>query len=163
MGLTTWKNEKKGGKILKTDISVAKNYLKEEELSELNRVVSMYLDFAENMAKRNKEMKMIDWVKRLDAFLEFNEYNILRDAGRVSAKIAKMIAEREYEKFRVIQDIEYKSDFDKTVEEIKTTGKVPKYSQFSIKKALEKFEQENLSDFDQKLNKGLGFNPKEEE
>ncbi|AZI38841.1 virulence RhuM family protein [Epilithonimonas vandammei] len=161
MGLTSFKNEKKGGKILKSDVGVAKNYLKEDEIAELNRIVSMYLDFAENMAKRNKEMKMVDWIKRLDAFLEFNEYNILKDSGKVSAKFAKTFAENEYEKFRIIQDIEYKSDFDKTVEEIKATGKVPKYSPFSIKKALEGLES-NLSDFDKKLKEGLNFNPKDD-
>lgn len=123
MGLTSWKNEKKGGKILKTDVGIAKNYLSEEELSELNRVVTMYLDFAENMAKRQKQMRMTDWVERLDAFLAFNEYGILKDAGKISAAIAKKTAETEYEKFRVIQDKEYKSDFDKVVEEAKKRKK----------------------------------------
>jgi hypothetical protein len=124
MGLTSWKNEKKGGKILRTDVSIAKNYLNEEELNELNRVVSMYLDFAENMAKRQKEMKMKDWIARLDAFLSFNEYGILKDAGKISASVAKSIAEKEYEKFRIIQDKEYKSDFDKALENIKKTGMI---------------------------------------
>ncbi len=123
MGLTSWKNEKKGGKIQKTDVGIAKNYLSEEELSELNRVVTMYLDFAENMAKRQKQMKMTDWVERLDAFLAFNEYGILKDAGKISAAIAKKTAETEYENFRVIQDKEYKSDFDKAVEEAKKRKK----------------------------------------
>ncbi|NDW10539.1 virulence RhuM family protein [Dysgonomonas sp. 520] len=125
MGLTTYKNADKGGKILKSDVSNAKNYLKEEELNNLNRIVSMYLDFAENLAKRQKVMKMTDWANRLDAFLEFNEYDILNDAGKVSAKVAKQIAEKEYEKFRIIQDREYKSDFDKIVDEIKIIGKLP--------------------------------------
>ena len=117
MGLTSWKNYKEGGKILKSDVSIAKNYLSEEELAGLNRVVSMYLDFAENLAKRHKVMKMIDWVKRLDAFLEFNEYDLLNNVGNISAKIAKQLAEKEYEKFRVIQDRKYSSDFDKMVKE----------------------------------------------
>lgn len=162
MGLTSWKNEKKGGKILKTDVTVAKNYLNQEELGELNRVVTMYLDFAENMARRQKEMKMVDWIRRLDGFLSFNEYEVLKDSGKVSASIAKKLAENEYEKFRVIQDREYKSDFDKIVEEIKTTGKVPKHSGFSIKKSLKDVEEKYDSDFDLTLKKGLGFNPNKE-
>ncbi len=163
MGLTSWKNEKKGGKIQKTDVTVAKNYLNEEEISELNRIVTMYLDFAENMARRQKEMKMVDWIGRLDGFLAFNEYDILKDAGKISASVAKKIAEKEYEKFRVIQDRVYKSDFDKVVEEVKISGKLPTYSEFSIRGALEKFENQDLSDFNKKLKKGLDFNPKEKE
>ena len=119
MGLTSWKNEKKGGKILKTDVSVAKNYLNEAELIELNRVVTIYLDFAENMARRQKEMKMTSWISRLDAFLSFNEYDILKDAGKITAIVAKKVAESEYEKFKTIQDKIYQSDFDKMVEERK--------------------------------------------
>jgi len=161
MGLTSWKNEKKGGKILKSDVTVAKNYLSQDEIRNLNRVVTMYLDFAENMAERNREMKMVDWISKLDAFLQFNEYSILKDSGKVSASIAKKTAESEYEKFRVIQDIQYRSDFDKVVDEIKTTGKIPISSGFSINNLLKKVEkeQEELSDFDQKLKKGLGFDP----
>ena len=150
MGLTSWKNEKTGGKILKSDVSTAKNYLNEEELEGLNRIVSMYLDFAENLAKRHKAMKMVDWANKLDSFLEFNEYDLLHDAGRVSAKVAKQIAEKEYEKFRVIQDQEFVSDFDKVVDQIKTTGKIPektKCSSFSIKEAL----GGSLSDFNKNL------------
>lgn len=123
MGLTSWKNDKKNGKILKTDISIAKNYLNEEEIIELNRVVTMYLDFAENMARRHKQMKMSNWIVKLDGFLSFNEYEVLKDLGKVSASIARQLAENEYEKFRIIQDREYKSDFDKIVEDIK--GKLP--------------------------------------
>jgi len=123
MGLTSWKNDRKNGKILKTDISIAKNYLNEEEITELNRVVTMYLDFAENMARRNKEMKMTDWIIKLDSFLSFNEYEVLKNSGKVSASVAKQLAENEYEKFRIIQDREYKSDFDKIMEDIK--GKLP--------------------------------------
>jgi hypothetical protein len=125
MGLTGWKNEKKGGKILKSDVGVAKNYLQKEEISELNRIVTMYLDYAENQAEKGKIMSMKDWVRKLDAFLIFNEYNILKDAGKVRAIIAKKFAEKEYEKFRVIQDNGYESDFDKLVKKTKT-GKLPK-------------------------------------
>lgn len=123
MGLTSWKNEQRGGKILKTDVSIAKNYLQEEELKELNRVVTMYLDFAENMARRQVQMKMTDWVSRLDAFLTFNEYVILNDAGKISAAVAKRIAEDEYDKFRIIQDQNFESDFDKLVKDTKKVGK----------------------------------------
>ncbi|KAA6327513.1 hypothetical protein EZS27_023505 [termite gut metagenome] len=129
MGLTSWKNEKKGGKILKSDISNAKNYLCKEEIDNLNRIVSMYLDFAENLAKKQKPMKMVDWAKKLDAFLEFNEYDILNNMGKVSAMVAKQTAEEEYEKFRVIQDTKYISDFDKMVNDISPTGKLPSIQQ----------------------------------
>lgn len=125
MGMTTWKNSP-AGKILKTDTTVAKNYLTQEELDELNSIVVMYLDFAELQAKRNKKMKMIDWIGRLDAFLNFNEYDILKDAGKIRKSVADSFAEKQYEKFRVIQDKEYKSDFDKVIEGIKNKGELPK-------------------------------------
>jgi hypothetical protein len=115
MGLTTWKDSPKG-KILKSDIHIAKNYLNKEEIDELNRIVNMYLDYAENQAKKQIPMKMKDWVEKLDAFLKFNEYEILQGKGKVSAKVAKELANKEYNKFRVKQDKEYKSDFDKEVE-----------------------------------------------
>jgi len=111
MGLQTWKNSPKG-KILKSDVAVAKNYLIEKEIKNLERVVSMYLDYAENQAARQIPMKMRDWVKKLDAFLKFNEYEILHDAGKISSEIAISLAEKEYEKFRVIQDKAFESDFD---------------------------------------------------
>ena len=117
MGLTTWKNTPKG-KILKTDIGTAKNYLKEKEIKELERIVTMYLDFAELQAERQIPMKMADWVTRLDAFLQFNEYQILKDAGKVSHEVAMKLAEKEYEKFRVIQDRNFESDFEKQVKKI---------------------------------------------
>ena len=119
MGLTSWKNQKNAGKILKSDVTIAKNYLSQEEISELNRVVTMYLDFAENTAKRRKVMSMTDWEKRLDSFLEFNEYDVLTNAGKVSKKVADSLAHVEYDKFRVIQDKNYRSDFDELLEEIK--------------------------------------------
>jgi hypothetical protein len=112
MGLTTWKNAPKG-KILKSDVSVAKNYLSEKELKALNRIVTMYLDYAELQAERHNPMTMQDWVEKLDAFLKFNDYEILQDAGKVSAEVAKQLAEKEYDKFRVIQDRKFISDFDK--------------------------------------------------
>ncbi|HQS23751.1 MULTISPECIES: virulence RhuM family protein [Sediminibacterium] len=117
MGLTTWKNAPKG-KILKTDIGTAKNYLQEKEIKELERIVTMYLDFAELQAERQIPMKMADWVTRLDAFLQFNEYQILKDAGKVSHEVAMKLAEKEYEKFRIIQDRNFESDFEKEVKKI---------------------------------------------
>ncbi len=117
MGLTTWKNAP-NGKILKSDVSIAKNYLNEDEIKGLERIVSMYLDYAENQAARQIPMKMTDWVKKLDAFLQFNEYDILKDAGRVSHEIAKELAEREYKKFRVKQDRAFESDFDEEVKKL---------------------------------------------
>ncbi|MCU0435342.1 MAG: virulence RhuM family protein [Bacteroidia bacterium] len=116
MGLTTWSNQKDGGKILKTDVRVAKNYFTEKEIRELNRVVNMYLEYAELQAERQRAMSMSDWVKKLDAFLSFNDYDILKNAGTIRKTVADAFAEEQYQKFRLIQDKEYKSDFDKMVE-----------------------------------------------
>lgn len=118
MGLTTWKNSPKG-KVLKSDVSVAKNYLNKKEIDELNRIVTMYLDYAENQAARQIPMSMKDWIEKLDAFLQFNDYSVLKNAGSISAEIAKGLAAKEFEKFRVIQDEDYESDFDKEVKRIK--------------------------------------------
>jgi hypothetical protein len=118
MGLTTWKNSPKG-KVLKSDVSVAKNYLNKKEIDELNRIVTMYLDYAENQAARQIPMTMKDWVEKLDAFLQFNDYSVLKNAGSISAEIAKELVTKEFEKFRVIQDEDYESDFDKEVKRIK--------------------------------------------
>jgi hypothetical protein len=117
MGLQTWKNAP-DRKILKSDVTVAKNYLIESELKKLNRIVSMYLDYAEHQAERQIAMKMSDWIRKLDAFLQFNEYDILQNAGSVSHKVAEATAIEEYEKFRVIQDKNFESDFDKVVKKI---------------------------------------------
>ncbi len=117
MGLTTWKNAPKG-KILKSDVSVAKNYLIEQEVKGLERIVSMYLDYAENQAARRIPMRMSDWASRLDAFLRFNEYEVLTNAGAISAEVAKRLAEEQYERFRVRQDREFESDFEAEVKRI---------------------------------------------
>ncbi len=117
MGLTSWKNAP-SGKVLKSDVSVAKNYLEEPELKELNRIVSMYLDYAENQAARQMQMKMSDWIEKLDAFLKFNDYEVLQNAGSISAEVAKSLAEKEYQKFRVAQDQRYESDFDREVKKM---------------------------------------------
>ncbi|MCC6681910.1 MAG: virulence RhuM family protein [Phycisphaeraceae bacterium] len=124
MGLTTWKNAPKG-KILKSDVSVAKNYLIEQEIKELERIVGMYLDYAENQAARQIPMKMADWVLRLDAFLRFNEYEVLTNAGSVSAEVARQLAEEKYEQFRVKQDRAFESDFEKEVKRIEGKSRKP--------------------------------------
>jgi len=120
MGLTNWK-QSPDGKILKSDIAVAKNYLSEAHIKELNGIVSAYLDLAENRAQRQILMKMKDWIKFLHSFLELSNYPILQDKGKTSALKAKLKAEKEYEIYRVIQDKKYVSDFDKEVKRI--TGK----------------------------------------
>lgn len=122
MGLTTWKNAPEG-RITRADVSVAKNYLTEDEIRPLERIVSMYLDYAENQASRRIEMRMQDWVNKLDAFLQFNEYEILRDVGRVSHEVAKRLAETEYEKYRRVEDETYVSDFEKAVQRIEAPEK----------------------------------------
>ncbi|MHB8852770.1 MAG: virulence RhuM family protein, partial [Ignavibacteriaceae bacterium] len=125
MGLQTWKNVSQG-KILKSDVSIAKNYLKEKEIKELERIVSMYLDYAENQAARQIPMKMSEWVTKLDAFLKFNEYDILKDAGKISHEVAVKLAEEEYDKFRVIQDKSYESDFDEEVKKLSAKNQLGK-------------------------------------
>ena len=112
MGLTTWKNAPEG-KVLKSDVGVAKNYLTAGELRELERIVGMYLDYAENQAARQRPMRMADWAEKLDAFLQFNEYEVLADSGRVSHEVARQLAETEYEAFRVVQDRDYIGDFER--------------------------------------------------
>lgn len=116
MGLTTWENSP-GGKILRTDVTVAKNYLTSTELESLGRIVSAWLDLAEDRAKRRIPMTMEDWSKRLDAFLEFDERELLTNAGRITAEAAKEHALSEFEKFRIIQDRLYESDFDRLIQE----------------------------------------------
>ena len=114
MGLTSWENYP-DGKIQKYDVSIAKNYLAEDELQGLRRIVTMYLDYAEHQASRHIPMTMEDWADRLNRFLEFNEHEILTDSGRVTHEIAKAFAESEFEKYRIIQDRLYESDFDRFV------------------------------------------------
>ena len=122
MGLTTWKHAPEG-KILKSDVTVAKNYLNEAHVQELNRIVSAYLDLAENRALRGTLMKMADWVGFLHNFLELSDYPILQDKGKVSALEAKLKAEGEYEVYRQRQDAEYLSDFDKEIKRLAGTKK----------------------------------------
>ena len=117
MGLKSWKNAP-DGKIVKTDVSIAKNYLEKEELAELNEIVTMYLDYATRQARRHIPMTMEDWKTKLDAFLRFNDADVLQDKGKVTASIAKEFAESEFEKYRVIQDSLYESDFDKLMNDM---------------------------------------------
>lgn len=112
MGLTTWENAP-NGKIVKPDVSIAKNYLKESELEDMGRIVNSFLDLAEDMAKRHIPMTMEDWAKRIDKFLDLTDRPVLTDAGHVSAEQAKEYAKTEFEKYRVIQDKLFQSDFDR--------------------------------------------------
>jgi len=143
MGLTTWKNAP-GGPIRKADVRVAKNYLTAEEITELNRVVTMYLDFAEDQARRKKPMHMADWIERLDAFLQFNERNILTHAGAVSHELAEQHAHAQFEQFgadrRRLEAAQPTSDFDQAVEEVKRleAGDTPKSAPGSRKQAAKK-------------------------
>ena len=117
MGLTHWEKGARG-KILKSDVSVAKNYLTQDELSSLGRIVNAYLELAEDYAKRKIPMTMEDWATRLDKFLELSGRDILQDAGKMSAEIAKEHAESEFEKYRIIQDRLFESDFDEELKSI---------------------------------------------
>lgn len=121
MGLTSWKNAP-DGQIRKTDLSIAKNYLSQQELDDLNRIVSMYLDYAEMQANNRVIMYMKNWTSKLDAFLQFNEKDILTNAGKVTAEIAKAFAESEFEKYRVIQDQLFESDFDNHIKKQLKSG-----------------------------------------
>ena len=122
MGLTTWADAP-DGKIKKSDVTVAKNYLSQDEMKQLNRMVTAYLDFAESMTLRHIPLTMQDWEKRLNSFIEMFDYGILQDAGKVSAEIAKLHAETEFEKYRVIQDRLFMSDFDKYMLELEENTK----------------------------------------
>ena len=117
MGLKTWKNAPRG-RIQKADVAVAKNYLEEEEIKALERIVSMYLDYAENQAARQIPMRMAEWVEKLDAFLKFNEYDVLANAGRVSHEVAKELAEKQFQAFDIAQDRSFESDFERASQKI---------------------------------------------
>lgn len=118
MGLNSWDNSP-DGKILKTDVTIAKNYLSKDELDSLGRIINAFLDLAENRAKRNIPMTMEDWAKRLDMFLEFDDREILQDNGKITKKIANEFALSEFEKYRIVQDKLFMSDFDKLLLDIK--------------------------------------------
>jgi len=125
MGLTTWENAP-NGKILKTDVVIAKNYLSLKEVTALDKLVSMYLDFAERQAELNNLLSMEDWKEKLEIFLKINEYGILKGNSKIKREIADELASTEYEKCRVKQDLEYSSDFDILVNKIKNGDKIDK-------------------------------------
>ena len=141
MGLTTWKNAP-GGPIRKGDVAIAKNYLTSEEIAELNRIVTMYLDYAEDQARRRTPMHMADWIGKLDAFLQFNERNILTHAGKVSAEMAREHARAEFAKHdeerRRLEATEPTSDFDHAVEEVRRLEATPKKTRGGKKKMARK-------------------------
>lgn len=157
MGLKTFKNAKKDGRVQKTDVTVAKNYLSENELKSLNLLVSAFLDHAEMIADRGTIMKMADWASKLDRFLEFNEFKVLEDAGKIRRTVADAFAEKQWEKFKPIQEKNLKSDFIKVVDGIKNTGKLPNESDlvYEIKE-----HSDPQSEFNQKLVTALNFDPK---
>ncbi|MBI3013452.1 MAG: virulence RhuM family protein, partial [Elusimicrobia bacterium] len=125
MGLTSWRKAPKG-KILTSDISIAKNYLQKEEIKKLNHIVDMYLDYAEFQASKGRLMRMHNWAEKLDAFLKFNEQEILRDKGKISHEVAVVLAEKQYESFRTEQDRTFESDFDREVKKFLTQKKKKK-------------------------------------
>ena len=117
MGLTSWRRSPQG-KIMPSDTVIAKNYLDKKEMEHLNRIGNMYLDYAEMQAARGKAMSMKGWIEKLNAFLKFSEYEILMNAGKISHEVAESLALQEYEKFRVEQDKNYISDFDREVKKL---------------------------------------------
>jgi len=122
MGLTSWRKSPKG-KIMPSDVIIAKNYLDKKELTHLNRIGNMYLDYAEMQAARGKAMTMKDWTEKLNAFLKFSEYEILTNAGRISHEVAETLALGEYEKYKKVQDKNYISDFDREVKQLLASRK----------------------------------------
>ena len=145
MNLQTWKNVKKGGNIQKADVTVAKNYLNETELSALKLLVTMFLDYGELQAQRNKIMKMSDWIDKIDSFLVFNDYKVLTNAGSIRKDVADKFAHGEYEKYKIIQDKDQSIEFKKAMNVIKSTGKLPP------EKTIETDKKKSLSDFDKRL------------
>lgn len=152
MGLKTWKNSGKRGKIQKSDVTIAKNYLNEDELRKLNTLVNMYLDYAELQIERNRLMKMEDWAKRLDAFLKFNEYEVLDNAGSIKKDVADSFAETEYARFKPIQDRDYKSDFNRFVEQFTQTNSLPTEEEIEQQKKI-------VGNFDKTLEAMLNVPP----
>ena len=144
MNLQTWKNVKKGGDIVKSDVTVGKNYLNENELTSLKLLVTMFLDYAESQAQRNIIMKMSDWIKKIDSFILFNDYKVLEDSGSVRKEIADRYAEKEYEKYKAIQQQSRISDFKQVIKDV-NNGKVPK--KVSLPYIVD--SQENISPIEQ--------------
>lgn len=154
MGLTTFKNSnKEGGKVMKSDVFIAKNYLKEDEIRELNTLVNMYLDYAELQVTRNKIMKMQDWSDKLDLFLKFNEYKLLKNYGNIRKDLADKFAEEEYDKFKQFQENNSPSEFIKVIDDINATNALPKPSEKTVTK-----NEAPMSDFNSKLIQTFGEN-----
>lgn len=151
MGLKTFKNAKKDGKVQKLDVTVAKNYLTQDELKSLNLLVTAFLDHAEMIVSKHAVMKMDDWSERLDKFLEFNEFKILKDAGKVKKALADTFAEKQYAKYKSVQDKALKSDFNTIVRQIKSTGELPKETTLP--------NSEPLTEFNKKLKTALEYTP----
>lgn len=149
MNLKVWKNSKKDGDIQKSDVTVAKNYLEEEEIKMLNLLVSAFLDYAEIQAQKTTLIKMSEWLNRLDAFLKFYDYPVLNNAGKVSKDVANKHAETEYSKYKVLRDNKSSTEFGKVVSAIKSTGHLPEEL---------KIEPQELSTFDKQL-KGMLATP----
>ncbi|MES2701013.1 MAG: RhuM family protein [Bacteroidota bacterium] len=159
MGLKAFKNANRDGKVLKSDVTIAKNFLSADELTKLNLLVSMFLDHAESIVlKGDRIMKMADWEDRLDRFLVFNEHDVLQDFGKVKKSVADAFAEKQYEKFKVVQDRAYRSDFNNVIDGIKSKGALPteEKSSFEISEA-----NKATSEFDQKLVTALNYTPNE--
>lgn len=150
MGLTTWKNARKEGEIQKSDVTVAKNYLTEEELKALNLIVTMFLDYAELQVSKNRLMKMRDWNDKLDLFLKFNEYDVLTHNGKIRKDVADKFAETEYAKYKVVHN-KKTDDFNNIAKQIKESGAIPK--QIQEKKVT-------LSEFNKKLITAIENKPK---
>ena len=155
MGLTTWDNKKKGGKVTKKDVTIAKNYLLENEIDDLNRLDNMFLDYIENLAKKQKKMKMQDWSDKLSAFLEFNEYEILQGYGTITKDMSDKWSIEQYNQFKPIQKIDFKDNFDDVAQSIKATGKLPD----EVK--IINNTKEPDTEFNQSLKTALKHNPKD--
>lgn len=155
MGLTTWDNKKKGGKVTKKDITIAKNYLLENEIDDLNRLDNMFLDYIENLAKKQKKMRMQDWSDKLSAFLEFNEYEILQGYGTITKDMSDKWSIEQYNQFKPIQKMDFKDNFDDVAQSIKATGKLPD----EIK--VINNTKESKTEFNKSIKQAINYNPKD--
>lgn len=148
MGLTSWSGEKKGQKITFKDITIAKNYLLQNEIEDLNLLVNMLLDYVERQTKTGKIFEMKDWLEKLDGFLEFNEYEVLQNYGSIKKSFADKFAKNEFKKYKPIQNELYSKEFNEVVKQIQTTGKLPKKNEINNKK---------LSTFDKNIKKAINY------
>ncbi|CAB9540827.1 Putative DNA-binding protein in cluster with Type I restriction-modification system [Bathymodiolus brooksi thiotrophic gill symbiont] len=155
MGLTTWDNKKKSGKVTKKDVTIAKNYLLENEIDDLNRLDNMFLDYIENLAKKQKKMRMQDWSDKLSSFLEFNEYEVLQGYGKITKDAADKWSIKQYNEYKPIQSLEFKDNFDNVAQSIKATGKLPD----EVKIINNKKEPDTK--FNKSLKQAMDYNPKD--